>query len=123
MPGDSASGDLAATEATGRSVNFLRPLAVMRADRLPPRGMFIVHHGAPEGLVKETARRRVEIETIPMSADQIKDDALFVYETGMALFSFLKARNLLPPFPTALRPRRHKSKEERKKRRERKAKP
>jgi hypothetical protein len=49
MPGDLASGDLAATEATGRSVNFLRSLAVMRADRLPPRGMFIVPHGAPEG--------------------------------------------------------------------------
>ena len=31
------------------TVNFLRPLAVMCADRLPPRGMFIVPHGAPEG--------------------------------------------------------------------------
>jgi hypothetical protein len=74
-------------------------------------------------MVKETARQRVEIEAIPMSADQVKDDALFVYETGMALFSFLKAHNLLPPFPTALRPRWHKSKEERKKRRGRKPEP
>jgi hypothetical protein len=73
-------------------------------------------------MVKETARQRVDIEAIPMSADQVKGNALFVYETGMALFSFLKAHNLLPPFPTALRPRWHKSKEERRKHRERKAK-
>jgi len=71
-------------------------------------------------MVKETARKQVDIKSIPMSADQVKDDALFVYETGMALFSFLKKHNLLPPFPTALRPR--KSKEERKKHRERKPK-
>jgi hypothetical protein len=73
-------------------------------------------------MVKETARQRVEIETIPMSADQVKDDALFVYEAGIALFWFLKSHNLLPPLPTAPRPRWHKSKEERKKRRERKPK-
>ena len=73
-------------------------------------------------MVKETARKQVDIKSIPMSADQVKDDALFVYETGMALFSFLKKHNLLPPFPTALRPRWHKSKEERRKRRERNAK-
>jgi hypothetical protein len=74
-------------------------------------------------MVKETARVRVEVKSIPMSADQVKVDALFVYDAGMALFSFLKAHNLLPPFPTALRPRWHKSKEERKKRREREPKP
>jgi hypothetical protein len=73
-------------------------------------------------MVKETARLRVDIEAIPMSTDQLKDDALFVYDAGMALFWFLKAHNLLPLFPTALRPRWHKSKEERRKRRERKAK-
>ena len=71
-------------------------------------------------MVKETAREQVDIKSIPMSVDQVKDDALFVYETGVALFSFLKAHNLLPPFPTALRPR--KSQEERKKHRERKPK-
>ena len=71
-------------------------------------------------MVKETARQRVDIEAILMSADQVKDDALFVYDAGMDLFWFLKAHNLLPPFPTALRPR--KSKEERKKHRERKPK-
>ena len=74
-------------------------------------------------MVKETARVRVEVKSIPMSADQVKVDALFVYDAGMALFSFLKAHNLLPPFPTALRPRWHPSKEERKKRREREPKP
>src|SRR5262249_8641072 len=31
------------------SPTHLRPLAVMSADRLPPRGMFIVPHGAPGG--------------------------------------------------------------------------
>jgi hypothetical protein len=74
-------------------------------------------------MVKETARQRVEIEAIPMFADQVRSDALFVYDAGMALFLFLKAHDLLPPFPTAPRPRGHKSKEERKKRRERKGKP
>jgi hypothetical protein len=73
-------------------------------------------------MVKETARGRVEIEPIPMSADQVKSDALFVYDAGIALFLFLKAHNLVPPLPTAPRPRWHKSKEERKKRRERKLK-
>jgi hypothetical protein len=68
-------------------------------------------------MVKETARQRVEIEAIPMSADQVNSDALFVYNAGIALFSFLKAHNLLPPFPTTPRPRWHKSKEERRKRR------
>jgi hypothetical protein len=89
----------------------------------------IVHHmwcrGQETGnifMVKETARARVEVNSIPMSADQLKVDALFVYDAGMALFQFLKAHNLLPPFPTAPRPRWHKSKEERKKRRERKPK-
>jgi hypothetical protein len=87
----------------------------------------VVHHGwcrdtetGSVFMVKETARQRVEIEAIPMSADQVRSDALFVYDAGMALFLFLKAHNLLPPFPTASRPRGHKSKEERKKRRERK---
>ena len=51
-------------------------------------------------MVKETARKRVAMKTIPMSADQVKVDALFVYDAGIALFSFLKAHNLLPPFPT-----------------------
>jgi hypothetical protein len=74
-------------------------------------------------MVKETARRRVEIERIPMSADQVKSDALLVYEVGMDLLSFLRAHNLMPLLPTAPRPRGHKSKEERKKRRERKGKP
>jgi hypothetical protein len=73
-------------------------------------------------MVKETARQRVDIQAIPMSTDQVKDDALFVYDAGMDLFWFLKAHNLLPPFPTALRPRWHKSKKERRQRRERKAK-
>jgi hypothetical protein len=47
--------------------------------------------------VKETARVRVEMDLIPMSADQVKSDALFVYQAGMDLYSFLMAHNLLPP--------------------------
>jgi hypothetical protein len=73
-------------------------------------------------MVEETARVRVEIKPIPTSAAQVKSDALFVYEAGITLFSFLKAHKLLPPFPATPRPRWHKSREERKKRRERKLK-
>jgi hypothetical protein len=89
----------------------------------------IVHHvwcRDPETgsvfMIKETARRRVEIESIPMSVDQVRSDALFVYDAGIALLSFLRAHNLVPLLPIAPRPRAHKSKEERKKRRERKGK-
>jgi hypothetical protein len=74
-------------------------------------------------MVKEKARQRVEIEAVPMSADQVNSDALLIYSAGIELYEFLKAHRLLPPFPSAPRPRWHKSKEERKKRRERKAKP
>jgi hypothetical protein len=73
-------------------------------------------------MVEETARVRVEIKPIPTSAAQVKSDALFVYEAGITLFSFLKAHKLLPPFPATPRPRWRKSREERKKRRERKLK-
>jgi hypothetical protein len=68
--------------------------------------------------VKETARTRVEVDLIPMSVDQVKSDALFVYQVGMDLYSFLKAHKMLPPLPTMPRPRGHKSKAARKKRRE-----
>jgi len=67
--------------------------------------------------VKETARARVESELLPMSINQVKSDAIFVYGAGMNLYSFLMRHNLLPPYPTTLRLRGHKSKAARKKRR------
>jgi len=67
---------------------------------------------------KETSRARYESDLIPMSVDQVKSDALFVYQAGMDLYSFLLARDLLPTFPPEGRFRGHKSKAARKKRRE-----
>jgi hypothetical protein len=52
-------------------------------------------------MVKETARQRVEIEAIRMSADQVNSDALLIYDAGIELYEFVKAHNLLPPLPTA----------------------
>jgi len=84
----------------------------------------IVHHPwcrDPEtGAVfthKETARTRLESDLVPMTVDQVKRDALFVYEAGMALYMFLMRHKLLPSAPPD-RPRGHKSKAARKKRRE-----
>ena|SRR6266851_1836539 len=67
--------------------------------------------------VKESARVSVQTDLIPMSVNQVKSDALFVYQAGMDLMSFVGLRRLVPP-PTPLRPRGHKSKAARKKRRE-----
>jgi hypothetical protein len=89
----------------------------------------IVHHSwcrdPDTGAVfthKETSRARYESDLIPMSIDQVKSDALFVYSAGMSLYSFLMAHGLLPPFPPKDRFRGHKSKAARKKRREAKLK-
>jgi hypothetical protein len=67
--------------------------------------------------VKETARTRVESDLLPMSVDQVKSDALFVYDAGMKLMGFLMTHELAPASPP-VRPRGHKSKVARKKRRE-----
>ena len=67
--------------------------------------------------VKETARTRLESELLPMSVDQVKRDALFVYEAGINLLTFL-IRHKLTPKAMTFRPRGHKSKAARKKRRE-----
>jgi hypothetical protein len=64
--------------------------------------------------VKETARTRVQSDLIPMTVNQIKGDALFVYQAGMDLYVFLMAYKLLPPFPPYGRLRGHKSKAARK---------
>ncbi len=65
-----------------------------------------------------TARGIVDAELIPVSINQIKRDATIIYDAGMALMSFLIARNLLAPFPAAPRNSAHKTKAARKKRRE-----
>lgn len=67
---------------------------------------------------KYTARGSVDVELIPMTADKIKADAIFIYDAGMKLMGFLRARNLLSPFPSRRRERAHKTKAARKKRRE-----
>ncbi len=63
------------------------------------------------------ARGEVDGELVPISADKIKADALFIYQAGMDLMIFLGGRNLLPTIPPSKRPRAHKSKAARKKRR------
>lgn len=81
------------------------------------RRNMIVHHSWCRNpmtdevfLVKETARRRVETDLIPMTIDAVKEDAALMYGVGMDLQSFLSARDLLPPFPPKTRSRVHKSK-------------
>jgi hypothetical protein len=68
--------------------------------------------------VKTSARGRVEKDLIPMTVNQVKSDAAFIYKAGMDLMTFLGDRNLLPRFPAVARPRGHKSRAARKKRRE-----
>jgi hypothetical protein len=68
--------------------------------------------------LKQTSRARYESDLIPMSVDHVKRDALFVYDAGMALYTFLMQQKLLPAFPPEGRVRGHKSKAARKKRRE-----
>ena len=65
---------------------------------------------------KYSARGTVKGNLIPTTVEEVFADAKFIYEVGMALFQFLGAHNLVPPLVE--RPsRHHKSKAERKKRR------
>jgi hypothetical protein len=64
-----------------------------------------------------TARGRVEAELVPMAVEEIIKDADFIYDAGVALWTFLSERGLLPPVPAKSRPRAHKSKAARKARR------
>lgn len=68
--------------------------------------------------VKENARVRLEIKTIPVSVKEIITDADFIYEAGTALTVFIDENNLFPSHPKTHRPRGHKSPAARKKRRE-----
>ena len=67
--------------------------------------------------VKTNARTRVETDLLEMEVDKIEDDALFVYEAGMKLMTFLMAHEFRQKLPPLDRFRSHKSKAARKKRR------
>lgn len=69
--------------------------------------------------VKEKARKRYEMDLLPMTIDGVKSDALLIYQTGMDFMTFLVAHNLFPKLPP-VRPREHKSKAARKIRRNKK---
>lgn len=68
--------------------------------------------------VKHTARTSVQTDLIPMTINHIKRDALFMYDAGMALMTFLIAGGFRQKSPPPNRFRLHKSKAARKKRRE-----
>jgi hypothetical protein len=72
--------------------------------------------------VKTNSRSRVETHLLAMEVDQVKRDALFVYEAGMTLMTFLMTRGFSQKLPPLDRFRGHKSKAARKKRREAKLK-
>lgn len=67
---------------------------------------------------KIEARGRVDVELVPVTVDDIENDATRIYKAGLNLYLFLNKRGLLPPFPAGPRPRGHKSRSARRKRRE-----
>ncbi len=69
--------------------------------------------------VKEKARKRYEMDFLPMTINGVKSDALFIYRVGMDFMTFLLAHDLFPELPP-VRPRAHKSKAARKVRRSKK---
>jgi hypothetical protein len=64
------------------------------------------------------ARGSLQAELIPVTAQSVEKDALFIYDAGMELMEFVQQHGLIPSIP-GLRPRGHKTKAARKKRRER----
>jgi len=84
----------------------------------------IAHHGWCRNpktkevfTVKEVARTSYSTDLIPMPIDRVKADAEFIYQIGMKLMVFMKVNGILPE-PTPERNRFHKTKPERKKRRD-----
>jgi hypothetical protein len=67
--------------------------------------------------VKEVARTSYSMDLIPMPIDKVKADAEFIYQIGMKLMLFIQNNGIMPA-NTPLRNRFHKTKPERKKRRE-----
>jgi hypothetical protein len=66
--------------------------------------------------VKTSARGSVRSDLVPMPIDEIKSDALFIYDAGIALLQFMVSMGFEPRFPPD-RPRAHKLKAARKARR------
>jgi hypothetical protein len=68
--------------------------------------------------LKDVARVSVRTDLISMSIDGVRQDALFVYDAGMELMTFLMRHGFQLKWPPTNRYRGHKSRAERKKRRE-----
>lgn len=68
--------------------------------------------------LEKTARKRVESDVVHVTDAEIQKVALELYEVGMVIYEFATRLNLLPAIPPHPRPRYHKSRAQRKKRRE-----
>lgn len=76
----------------------------------------------PDGrvmLVSQTARGSVNVEADYPSLESIREDAAFIYSSGIELLGFLLSVDMIPPPPPVGRARSHKTKVARKKRRKR----
>ena len=67
---------------------------------------------------KTTARGSIDTEFSEMNVETIKKDALAIIKSGYDLLTFLKAKNLLPPVPSQRIDRSQRTKEARKKRKQ-----
>jgi hypothetical protein len=68
--------------------------------------------------VKKVARTSVNAEMLPVTPESVKAEAEIIFQAGLNLMTFIMARDMLPKIPAAKRPRFHKTKAERKKRRQ-----
>jgi hypothetical protein len=66
--------------------------------------------------VRQTARTRLDVDLVPVTIDEVRTNAHSIYQSGMALMTFLGMRNLMPALPSG-KPGGHKSKSARKARR------
>lgn len=67
--------------------------------------------------VREKARTSYSMDLVPMTIDKVESDAEFIYEVGMEFMVFMKFNNILPRNAPD-RNRFHRTKPERKKRRD-----
>ena len=68
--------------------------------------------------INESARGTLKAEMTPVTVEQIRADALFIFEVGMKFMAFLQDHGLLSALRYDRPPRGHKTKAARKKRRE-----
>lgn len=68
-------------------------------------------------LIATRSRGSFQMELIPKTISEVEADALFIYSVGMELEAFLTLHKLHSMIQSEARPRAHKSKAERKKRR------